>query len=92
MEVVNTISDETGNENIHSKYPHVATYNNMLSDEECQHFIDISRKSLKRSLVSEDNKGVVSRGRSGSNTWIQHDHDEITQNVGERIAKIVVCL
>ena len=89
MEFVSTISDETVNENILSKDPHVATYNNMLTDEECQHFIDISRESLKRALVSEDNKGVVSSGRTGSNTWIQHDHDEITQRVGERIAKIV---
>ena len=89
MEFVSTISDETVNENILSKDPHVATYNNMLTDEECQHFIDISRESLKRALVSEDNKGVVSSGRTGSNTWIQHDHDEITQKVGERIAKIV---
>ena len=72
-----------------SKDPHVATYNNMLSDEECQHFIDISRESLKRALVSENNKGIVSAGRTGSNTWIQHDHDEITKKVGERIAKIV---
>ena len=89
MEFVSTISDETVDENILSKEPHVATYNNMLTDEECQHFIDISRESLKRALVSEDNKGVVSSGRTGSNTWIQHDHDEITQRVGERIAKIV---
>lgn len=75
--------------NILSNDPHVATYNNMLSDEECQHFIDISREYLKRALVSENNKGVISSGRTGSNTWIQHDHDEITQRVGKRIAKIV---
>ena len=89
MDFVSTIADESVNEKILSKDPHVATYNNLLSDEECQHFIDISRESLKRALVSEDNKGVVSSGRTGSNTWIQHDHDEITQRVGERITKIV---
>ena len=33
-------------ENIHSKDPYVATYKNILTDEECQHFIDISRESL----------------------------------------------
>tara|TARA_B110000003_G_scaffold118819_1_gene121288 strand:- start:9611 stop:10762 length:1152 start_codon:yes stop_codon:yes gene_type:complete len=33
MEFVSTISDETVNENILSQDPHVATYNNMLSDE-----------------------------------------------------------
>ena len=89
MELVATIEDETENETILSKDPYVATYNNILSDKECQHFIDISRDSLKRSLVSSDTKGFVSGGRTGSNTWIQHNHDEITKKVGERIAKIV---
>ena len=45
--------------------------------------------SLKRALVSFENNGVVSEGRTGTNTWIQHNHDEITKNVGERIPKIV---
>ena len=89
MEFVDTIADETENETILSKDPYVATYNNILSDKECQHFIDISRDSLKRSLVSSDTKGFVSGGRTGSNTWIRHNHDEITKKVGERIAKIV---
>ena len=89
MEFVDTIADETENETILSKDPYVATYNNILSDKECQHFIDISRDSLKRSLVSSDTKGFVSGGRTGSNTWIRHNHDEITKEVGERIAKIV---
>lgn len=77
------------NINIYSNDPYVATYNNILSDAECKHFIDISRDSMKRSLVSENNKGIVSNGRTGTNTWIQHDHDEITKKIGERIAKIV---
>ena len=89
MEFVTTDSDESESVNILAKDPYVATYSDVLTDEECQHFIDISRDSLKRALVSEDNKGVVSSGRTGSNTWIQHDHDEITKKVGERIANIV---
>ena len=89
MEFVTTNSGESERVKILAKEPHVATYNNVLTDEECQHFIDISRESLKRALVSENNKGVVSAGRTGSNTWIQHDHDEITKLVGERIANIV---
>ena len=89
MEFVTTNSDENESVNILAKEPYVATHNNVLTDEECQHFIDISRESLKRALVSENNKGVVSAGRTGSNTWIQHDHDEITKEVGERIANIV---
>ena len=52
--------------------------------------IEISKPSLTRALVSTDSKGVTSLGRTGSNTWIKHDHDEITKEVGERIAKIVL--
>ena len=89
MEFVSTNSYESDKVNVLVKDPYVATYNNVLTDEECQHFIDISRQSLKRALVSENNNGVVSAGRTGSNTWIQHDHDEITKKVGERIANIL---
>ena len=36
-----------------------------------------------------DNVGVPSNGRTSSNTWIKHDHDEITKRVGLKIANIV---
>ena len=74
---------------IYSKDPYISTYDNILTDEECQHFINISKKSLKRSLVSSNNNDIISLNRTGFNTWIKHDHDEITKNIGERIAKIV---
>ena len=80
---------EQSSKKVYSTDPFVATYQNVLTDEECKHFIDISKDSLKRSLVSTSKKGVVSAGRTGLNTWIRHDHDEITKQVGERIAKIV---
>ena len=48
MNVVINKSDETANPNIFSKDPYVATYNNVLTDEECQHFIEISKGSLDR--------------------------------------------
>lgn len=74
--------------NVLNESPLVATYNNILTDEECDHFISISKDKLQRALVSENNGGVTSNGRTGSNTWISHDYDEITYNVGKRIAKI----
>ena len=75
--------------NILAKNPYIATYNNVLTDDECQHFIDISHESLKRSKVSYGKSGEISDGRTSHNTWIQHEHDEITKKVGERISKIV---
>lgn len=85
----NTMEIIERNHTIHNKEPLVETYEDILTPEECQHFINISQKSFKRALVSNDDKGVLSNGRSGYNTWVEHNHDEITKNVGERIAKIV---
>lgn len=76
-------------EKIYTIDPIVKTYNNFITDEECKHFIKISKDKMKRSLVSNNDKGYVSLGRTSSNTWISHDYDIITKNVGERIAKIV---
>ena len=80
---------EPANQQILSNEPFVAKYPNFLSDLECQHFIDLSEGKLKDSLVTVADKGVVSSGRTSSNTWIKHDHDSITKEVGERIAKMV---
>ena len=77
-------------ENILSKDPYVATFKGLLSDEECQHFIDISRNLLKPSKVICNNGGICdSKARTSSSTFIKHNHDEITEKVGERISKIV---
>ncbi len=53
MDFVDKTSHESDNENILAKDPYVATYINILTDEECQHFIDISRDSLKRVPVNK---------------------------------------
>lgn len=74
---------------VHYENPDIITYDNVLNEEECQHFIKISKDSLQRALVSDETKGVVSTGRTGSNTWIPHDHDKITMAVGKRICKLV---
>tara|TARA_Y100000389_G_scaffold153040_1_gene153175 strand:- start:21794 stop:23836 length:2043 start_codon:yes stop_codon:yes gene_type:complete len=74
---------------VYCEDPYVATYDDFITDEDCEHFINISKPLLKRALVSDDKNGVASAGRTGSNTWIDHDHDEITKKVGEKIAKIV---
>ena len=80
---------EDNSKTIYSNNPFVGTYSNIISQEECNHFIEISKEHLKRALVSDQGKGIVSAGRTGSNTWIEHDHDEITKLVGEKIAKLV---
>ena len=49
----------------------------------------ISDLILKIAPKAKNNKGVISSGRTGSNTWIKHDRDEITKKVSKRIAMIV---
>ena len=74
-----------------SSDPLVETYDNFISDKECSHFIEISKQHFKRALVAADNrkKGTISDGRTNQNTWISHDHDEITSSVAKRIADLV---
>jgi prolyl 4-hydroxylase len=70
--------------------PEIYTIDNFLSDEECDHFINITKGKFDRALVvSENEKGKVSSGRSGENTWVEHDNDDITLQVGTRIAELV---
>jgi prolyl 4-hydroxylase len=71
--------------------PEIYTIDNFLTEEECQHFIDISKDKFKRSIVADDKggKGKISDGRTSNNTWIKHDHDSITFAIGSKIANIV---
>jgi len=69
--------------------PLVKTYDDFITQKECEHFIMISKNKLKRALVSDDKKGYESKGRTGFNTWIQHDYDKITLDVGNKIATVV---
>ena len=74
---------------IHCNDPFVCTYDDILTHEECNHFINLSKGNLKKALVSQNKKGTVSNGRTGLNMWIKHNHDDITASVGKRIADIV---
>ena len=84
-----TINRETSEKLVLCNSPLVAEHYKVLTHDECEHFIKISKQNLKRALVSSDSKGIVSQGRTGLNTWLSHDHDEITKRVAERIAGIV---
>jgi prolyl 4-hydroxylase len=69
--------------------PGVFTINKFITREECEHMITISKPSMKDSLVSDNKKGTTSKGRTSKNAWIQHNHDKITKQIGEKIAKVV---
>jgi len=72
-----------------NKDPLVKVFDNFLTDEESSHFINICKTELKRSEVSGKDGGMISNGRTGYNTWLQHNYDNITKRVSQKIAKIV---
>ena len=75
--------------NILCSDPDIFTLDNFLSNDECDEFIKIVQGSLQRALVVNGKEGAISNGRTGSNCWINHDHNNITKNVADRIAKLV---
>lgn len=66
--------------------PSIYTIDNFLSPSECQHFINLSKESLERALVSGNDLGFISDGRSGQNCWLKHNTDEKTLKIGQKIA------
>ena len=75
-------------EKLHDE-PEIYTISNFVSSLECQHMISISKDSMQKSLVSYEKGGDLSSGRTSSNTWIKHNHDDITISIANKIAKQV---
>ena len=69
--------------------PTIYTIENYITLEECEHMINISKDKIAPSLVSGSKSGYISKGRTGQNCWISHDHDHITSNIAERISNEV---
>ena len=94
MEFVEQVSEETNEVSIPIRNtlcedPKVYTYNNYLTNEECDHFIKVGKPNLKRAYVSDTKQGTISKGRTGTNYWLVHNHDEITRSVGKRISELI---
>jgi prolyl 4-hydroxylase len=77
------------NKTILSLNPLIYTIDNFITDEECDHFINLSTNRLQRAFVSEDTGPSISSGRTGQNYWIPHLTDTITKNVADRISDLV---
>lgn len=94
MEFVEQVSEETNEVSIPIRNtlcedPKVYAYNNYLTNEECDHFIKVGKPNLKRAYVSDTKQGTISKGRTGTNYWLIHNHDEITRSVGKRISELI---
>jgi len=91
VEIDNDIDETIPESNINTlnESPSVFTIDKFITDEECQHMITISKPIMKDSLVSDNKRGTISKGRTSKNAWIQHNHDKITKQIGDKIAKVV---
>ena len=74
--------------------PLIFTLKGVLTDAECQHFIEIAADNLKRSRVSgydhqEERKDRLDIRRTSSNCWVGHTQDSVTLAVVNRIAELV---
>lgn len=69
--------------------PIIYIIDDFLTPDECSHIISISKSSLQRSLVTSNNGGIISEGRTSCNTWIKHETDNITSLIFKKICDIV---
>lgn len=74
----------------HNEIHKISVVHDFISPEECEEILTYSWQDLKpSSVVSKDGKGEMHEGRTGSNTWLQHNTTPVILGVGERIAEMV---
>lgn len=68
--------------------PRAFLYKGFLSDEECDHLINLARDKLEKSMVAdnESGKSIESEVRTSSGMFIGKAQDEIVDNIEARIA------
>ncbi|CAM8937439.1 unnamed protein product [Rhodiola kirilowii] len=68
--------------------PRAFHYNGFLSDKECDHLISLTNGRLGKSMVadSKTGKGVESKVRTSSGTFLDYAQDEIVADIEARIA------
>ena len=69
--------------------PPIVTWDNFLSEEECEHLISLARPNMQRANVTDDFSGHVSAGRTNDNAWLVHDRDQVVWEVIQRVSKTV---
>lgn len=63
---------------------------NFISIEECEEMLAYSWQNLKSAEVSSpDGKGQKHEGRTGTNTWLEHDASPLIENAAKRISQMV---
>ena len=78
-----------GNKIVYSENPIVYVILNYLTDEECDHFINLARDKVTRSTAVGGDFSIYHPSRTSMNCWVKHDTSSITQNISNRISHLV---
>jgi prolyl 4-hydroxylase len=81
-------SDYQNGQQINAEPP-VYLFENFLSQQECDHLVELSQPHMQRAVVSGGENGVESTGRTGDVHWIAHGHDPITTGISQRMVELV---
>ena len=73
--------------------PRVVLFGNLLSDEECDSLVSLSRAKLQRSSVVNANTGAydIHPHRTSAGTYFNRGETELLQRIERRIAELVDC-
>ncbi|KAG7540219.1 Oxoglutarate/iron-dependent dioxygenase [Arabidopsis thaliana x Arabidopsis arenosa] len=68
--------------------PRAFVYHNFLTNEECEHLISLAKPSMMKSKVVDVKTGqsIDSRVRTSSGTFLKRGHDEIVEEIENRIS------
>lgn len=69
--------------------PLIYIIDDFLDDSTCNHFIELSKNKLKRALVVGEGNGIIINGRTNTNCWIEHNTDNVTYGVVNKISNLV---
>ena len=72
-----------------SEEPSVFSIDNFISPDDCDYLIKYCQPRLKRAFVSDDKKGMVSKGRTGKNCWIPHNSDPIAKKISDQMSTLI---
>jgi prolyl 4-hydroxylase len=93
VQMPNTI--ETGDRAIHMLFaltaPRIVLFGNLLSDEECEQMIALSRGKLARSSVVNNETGAydIHPHRTSSGTYFNRGENDLIRRLEQRIAELV---
>jgi len=77
--------------NIHYNDMHmVSVIPDFMTQHECDHILQHSLQTMQPSkVVSDDGQGQKHKGRTGSNTWLPHNTNDVILNVAQRLSDTV---